>query len=217
MIGKFGKGNKNSNGELLLNFCTQGHLCITNTYFSQPDKNYFMWVYPRFKHYHLLDYVVTHKADLADILSTKAMQGAECSTDHSLVSSCLRMKVALPRCKALSTVPRKLDVAKLGTSEYQQTLVWAMDKALGTNSSTMSDDIEEMWNNFKTIMYTTAANVLGHPKCKNTDWFQEHGEESSHCLLRNRKITCNTWHVTHNKTKWLFSLSGPKPQRRSKR
>ena len=36
--GKFGKGNKNSNGELLLNFCTQRHLCITNTYFPQPDK-----------------------------------------------------------------------------------------------------------------------------------------------------------------------------------
>ena len=81
-IGKFGKGNKNSNGELLLNFCTQRHLCITNMYFSQLDKNYFMWKHPRSKHYPLLDYVVTHKADLTNILSTKAMQGAECSTDH---------------------------------------------------------------------------------------------------------------------------------------
>ena len=72
------------------------------------------------------------------------MLGAECSTDHYLVRACLRMNVALPRCKTLSTVPRKLDVAKLGTSEYQQTLLQAMDKAFGTNSSTMSDDIEEM-------------------------------------------------------------------------
>ena len=96
-IGKFGKGNKNSNGELLLNFCTQRHLCITNIYFSQPDKNYVTWMHPRSKHYHLLDYMITHELDLADILSTKAMQGAECSTDHDLVRSCLRMKVALPR------------------------------------------------------------------------------------------------------------------------
>ena len=72
-IGKFGQVNKNSNGELLLNFCTQGHLCITNMYFSQPDKNYFTWMHPRSKHYHLLDYMVTCKADLANILSTKAM------------------------------------------------------------------------------------------------------------------------------------------------
>ena len=41
VIGKFGKGNKNPNGELLLHFCTQRHLCITNTYFSHPEKNYF--------------------------------------------------------------------------------------------------------------------------------------------------------------------------------
>ena len=94
-------------------------------------------MHPRSKHYHLL---VIHKADLADILSTKAMQGAEWSTDHYLVRSCLRMKVALPKCKTLSTVPRKLDVAKLKTSEYQQTLAQAMDEAFRTNSSTMSDD-----------------------------------------------------------------------------
>ena len=73
VIGKFEKGNKNSNGELLLNFCTQRHLCITNTYFSQPAKNYFTWMDPSSKHYHLLDYVITHKVDLADILSTKTM------------------------------------------------------------------------------------------------------------------------------------------------
>ena len=73
VIGKFRKGNKNSNGELLLNFCTQRHLCITNMYFSQPDENYFIRMHPRSKHYQLLDYMVTHKVDLANILSTKAM------------------------------------------------------------------------------------------------------------------------------------------------
>ena len=98
-------------------------------------------MHPRSKHYHLLDYVITCKADLADILSTKAMQGAECSTDHYLVRSCLRMKVALPRCKTPCTVPRKIDAAKLITSEYQQTLVQAMDEAFGSNSSMVSDDI----------------------------------------------------------------------------
>ena len=72
-IGKLGKGNKNSNCELLLIFCTERHLCITNMYFSQLDKNYFTWMHPRSKHYHLLDYVVTFKVDLADILSTEAM------------------------------------------------------------------------------------------------------------------------------------------------
>ena len=162
-IRKYGKGNKNSNGELLLKE-TSVH---SSMYFSQPENNYFMWMHPRSKHYHLLDYVITCKVDLADILSTKAIRVAECSTDHYLVRSYLRMKVALPRCKTPSTVPRKLDVAKLGTIDYQQTIVWAMEEAFRTIRSTMSYDIEEMWNYFKTIMDSIAANGLGHPKCKN--------------------------------------------------
>ena len=186
-IGRFGKGNKYSNDKLLLNFCTQRPLCITNMYFSQPDKNYLMWMHPESKHYHLLDYVVTHKVDLVNLLSTKAMRGAECSRDYYLMKSCIRMNVALQRCKTLSTVPRKCDVAKLGTNEYQQTLVWAMDKAFRTNSSKMSDDIGEMWNDFKTITYTTASDILGHQKCKNTHWFQEHDEEIQSLLTKKQK------------------------------
>ena len=116
------------------------------------------------------------------------------------------MKVALPRCKTPCTVPRKLDVAKWNTSEYQQTLAQAMDEAFGTNSSTVSDDIEEMWNNFKAITSTTAANVLGHPKCKNTDWFQEHDEEIQSLLAEKQKahiqyLTCDS---QHNKMAFLL-------------
>ena len=44
IIGKFGKGKKNANGDLLLNLCAQQELCITNTYFRQPDKNYYTWM-----------------------------------------------------------------------------------------------------------------------------------------------------------------------------
>ena len=37
-------------------------------------------------------------------------------------------------------------------------------------------------------MYTTAANGLGHPKCKNTDWFQEHEEEIQSLLAKKQKV-----------------------------
>ena len=95
IIGKFGKKKKNSNGELLLNFCAQQELSITNTFFYQRDKNYFTWKHPRSGHYQLLDYAITRKADLADVLCTKAMRGPECSTDHYLVRCQLRMKITI--------------------------------------------------------------------------------------------------------------------------
>ena len=45
VLGKFGKGNMNSNGELLLNFCSQRQLCITNSFFNQPDKHFYTWMH----------------------------------------------------------------------------------------------------------------------------------------------------------------------------
>ena len=111
-------------------------------------------------------------------------------------------------------VARKLDVAKLNTSEYQQTLAQAMDEAFGTNSSMVSDDIEEMWNSFKAITYTTAANVLGHLKHKNTDWFQEHDEEVQSLLAEKQKahmqyLACDSQH-----NKMAFLLVRAKVQKR---
>ena len=35
---------------------------------------------------------------------------------------------------------------------------------------------------------------------------------SSHCLLRNRRFTCKTWHVTCNKTKMAFLFVRPTAQ-----
>jgi len=65
IIGKFGKGKKNANGDLLLNLCAQHELCLTNTYFRQPDKNYYTWMHPRSAHWHILDYVATRKSGLS--------------------------------------------------------------------------------------------------------------------------------------------------------
>lgn len=68
VMGKFGKGCKNSNGDLLLSFCSQRSLCITNTYFYQPENNFFTWKHPRSNHLHLLDYILTRNRSLSKIL-----------------------------------------------------------------------------------------------------------------------------------------------------
>ena len=51
----------------------------------------------------------------------------------------------------------------------------------------MSNAIDEMWNDFQTIMYTTATKGLVHPKCKNTERFQEHDEEIQSLLAKKQK------------------------------
>ena len=55
VLGKHGIGNCNDNGRLLL----EHQLIITNTLFQQKDRFKATWRYPRSKHWHLLDYVLT--------------------------------------------------------------------------------------------------------------------------------------------------------------
>ena len=99
-----------------MNFCAQLHVefSIKNMFFYQPDKNYFTWKHPcsGHYHYHLLDYAIMKKSDLADVLWTKAMHGPECYTDHYLVRCQLRMKITLPcRKTPASAKLKKLDIS----------------------------------------------------------------------------------------------------------
>ena len=69
-------GARNANGLLLLTLCSEEGLIITNTLFKQPEIHKVTWMHPRSKHWHLIDYVITRRRDIRDILITLAMRGA---------------------------------------------------------------------------------------------------------------------------------------------
>ena len=85
VLGTQGIGGCNSNGDLLLAFCSEYGLVTTSTVFKQKRHHQTTWMHPRSKHWHLLDYVITRQKDLNDILDTRVMRGADCATDHNMV------------------------------------------------------------------------------------------------------------------------------------
>ena len=58
VLRRHGIGNCNDNGRLLLEFCSEHQLVITNTLFQQKDRFKATWRQPRSKHWHLLNYVI---------------------------------------------------------------------------------------------------------------------------------------------------------------
>ena len=85
VIGPNGIGKCDSKGEMLLAFCSEFQLFITNTVFKHNPHYLNHWMHPLSKHWHLLDYVITRQRDQNDILDTRAMRGADCATDHVML------------------------------------------------------------------------------------------------------------------------------------
>ena len=96
VIGHHGVGNMNNSGLRLLSFCSELGLAITNTFLQHRDMHKTTWMHPRSKHRHLIDYIIVRRRDLNEVQITLAMRGAECSTDHRLIRSTLRLTVRPP-------------------------------------------------------------------------------------------------------------------------
>ena len=93
VIGHHGVGNMNSSGLRLLSLCSELGLAIINTFFQLRDMHKTSRMHPRFKHWHLIDYVIVRRRDLNEVQITRDMRGTECSTDHRLIRSTLRLTV----------------------------------------------------------------------------------------------------------------------------
>ena len=74
VLGPHGTGKLNSNGLMLLSFCAENDLTITNTLFRQADKYKTTWMHPRSKQWHLIDYAICCLRDIHEVIITRAMQ-----------------------------------------------------------------------------------------------------------------------------------------------
>jgi len=88
ILGHFGVGKMNSNGQRLLELCAAQCLCITNTFFNVKTQHKVTWCHPRSKRWHQLDLALARRSALNETLSTRSYHSADCDTDHSAVHSC---------------------------------------------------------------------------------------------------------------------------------
>ena len=176
ILGKFGKGQQNANGELLTCLCSELELAITNTYFEQPDDHYFSWVHPRSKRPHLIDYVIIRRSDLKDLKCTRAMRGPDCHTDHYMIKAVFKFAISKTYSKKSSQRKRRLNTAGLRGASQQQMLQLAINAAL-EDGPQETESPDEMWKRLHTGVYQAAADVLGYIKKQNADWFRDNDQE----------------------------------------
>ena len=140
-----------------------------------PEHWYYSWQHPRSIRCHLIDYIITRREYIADIRSTRAMRGADCSIDHYLICSLCKFHIKPPRRKTGPTPVKKLNVSKLADSKMQALLMTNME----ANMTNLPCDgtINDQWENLCEKVYQTYVDTLGHTARKHQDWFDENDEE----------------------------------------
>lgn len=181
VLGGHGVGQVNSNGIRLLSLCPEFNLTISITLFQQKEKYKTSWMHPRSKHWHLIDYIIVGRANIKDILHTRAMRGAECWTDHRLIMAkvLLQVRPLIRRQK-----PNLADV---------ETLIY------GKNT------INEKWTSLSSKLHEAATNAIGYRGKLHQDWFDANSEEI-HKLLdelhKSHKATLDNPTSTVLKSRW---------------
>ena len=93
LTGKFGLGMWNESGQKLIEFCKENALVIKNTLFQQHKRRHYTWTSPDGQHQNQIDYILCSQRWKSSIKSAKTRPGADCGSDHELLTAKFRLKL----------------------------------------------------------------------------------------------------------------------------
>ena len=178
VIGKHGVGSMNSNGLMLLEFCSRYQLCVMGTMFQMKNSLKSTWQHLRSKHFHQLYHVLANTRAKQYINVTKIYPNADCFTDHKLLTSDCIFRIQRKK-KGLKP-PNKFDITI--TSEKIQCLQLFLNEKL--------PDCIHDWEDFKMTLQDAAKHTFDEKRKVSNDWFDDQDEEIQR-LLKDKQLNRN--------------------------
>ena len=142
--------------------------------FKQKDERKTTWMHPRSKHWHMIDFIITRCRDKMDIHSTRVMRGANCWTDHQMLSSKVAFRIRQKHNRQGTNKPTKLNTAKLSTISHRESFEQEMDSALAQWEEKENSTPDEKWAALQQVVYNTAKIYLGpNPPLQHTKMYAD--------------------------------------------
>ena len=173
VIGEFGVGVRNDEGEAIIDFCVRNSLSVMNTYFKHKESHQYTWYRynSQLSCYDLktqIDFVLsTRKSIIKDV---KAIPSESLDSDHRLVKG--KMKIHLP-VKEKTSVRRRVKVENIKEAEPE------IQQSIRENADDIkSENIEEYWKNLRDHLQEIQENIIGmknvgKTKKKKTGWWTD--------------------------------------------
>ena len=192
VMGKYGIGERNNNGERLCDFCAEHELIITGTLFPHKDIHKLTWVSPDNRTVNQIDHTLINKKFRTSVKDTRVYRGADISSDHYLVKTSIKLK--LRRNNKEVQKRAKYDVDKLKEEDIRMQFSIKLnnryeileDEHKENNGNI--DLIEKMNNDFENAYNETAKEILGFKKKQTKPWISK---ESWNLIAQRKQINQN--------------------------
>ncbi|XP_057310033.1 uncharacterized protein LOC130648030 [Hydractinia symbiolongicarpus] len=168
--GIYGKGKRNDNGQLLIDFCNISKLFLANTAFNHPAKHITTWANQRqnankdkvITIYSQIDFIIVLQKQKHILQDARSFSGTMTSSDHRLVLSKIKVKPfqVFKKTRTVKDNIKKVDIAHLTNNEnmrkaYQQNLETSLQSNVSENIS-----IKEKWDAVKQSIKSAAEQTL---------------------------------------------------------
>jgi len=179
VIGRNGDAHTNKNGEMVLDFCANNALSITNTLFKHKAHHKYTWKQDTRGYRSIIDFIVVSSDLRRLVLDTRVKRGAELSTDHHLVVSRIRFEGRRPD---RPRTPKR--TTRIRWEELANDSVRTAFEAHILNRYSMTpnatESAEEEWRLFKEAVIEAATEACGLKRVgaafgggQRTPWWNE--------------------------------------------
>ncbi|XP_065570215.1 craniofacial development protein 2-like [Artemia franciscana] len=175
VMGPHGHGRLNGRGEMLISFCRENDMYITNSTFKHGHRRKVTWRSPNGVTENMIDYVLISKHWKSSIMDTVSLPGAEFDSDHSFLMS--KLKLRLKRLPKTTRIPRfrtELLLNPIKKGAYTTSLSSKFRAILENFTSlTTVKEIDQLTEHPTSAVLETANDVLGRKTKDEKPWITE--------------------------------------------
>lgn len=167
VTGGYGLGETNERGEMLLEFCAENNLVISNTCFKHHPRRLYTWRSPDGRTKNQIDYIIVKRRWKSAVKDVKTYPGMDCGSDHNALIAEVSLKLRKPPKKTYSN--NKWDL--LTNNTYCERATAALTTI--TSEHTLNYTADELWTRMKNKLEETAEHLRRDKTSPNKPWISQ--------------------------------------------
>jgi hypothetical protein len=165
----------NDNGVRVVNFATSKSLVVKSTMIPHHKIQIYICTSPDGKKHNQINHVLVDRRRQSSILDVRSYRGADCDTDHYLVTAKLRERLSVIKRVAQKFDMHRLDLRKLNDAEVkEQYQVKITNRFAALENCDDTVDMNKAWENIRENIKASAKESLGHYELQQRkSWFDD--------------------------------------------